>query len=82
MRYQWALKDLEKAADGDQLKKYGDSKTSLKSKSPRSGKGGKDSDGKELWKLSSNCSQNKSEIQMYNLSKQHKIKKKYMTRTK
>jgi len=37
-----------KAEDGDQLKKYGDSKTSLKSKSPRSGKDGKDNDGKEL----------------------------------
>lgn len=41
-------KPYKKAADGDQLKKYGDSKTSLKSKSPRSGKGGNDNDGKDL----------------------------------
>lgn len=38
-----------------QLKKYGDSRTFRKSKSPLSGRGGNTNDGCDVWKLSSNC---------------------------
>lgn len=37
-----------------QLKKYGDRRTSVRSKSPRSGNGGKVRPGKDFWKLSNN----------------------------
>ena len=40
-----------------QLKKYGESSTSSKLKSPRSGSGGKVDFGYDAWKLSSNCKQ-------------------------
>lgn len=39
---------------GGQLKKYGDSRTSCKSKSPLSGSGGNVNSGYDIWKLSSN----------------------------
>lgn len=39
-------------SDMYQLKKYVESRTSLRSKSPRSGKAGKDNDGKVFWKFS------------------------------
>ena len=41
----------------DQLKKYGDSRTFCKSKSPLSGRGGNISSGYDVWKLSSNWRQ-------------------------
>lgn len=41
------IQSLEKTVDQYQLKKYGDSKTSFKSKSPRSGKGGNSKDGND-----------------------------------
>jgi hypothetical protein len=46
------------------LKKYGDSRTFRKSKSPLSGRGGNISVGYDVWKLSSNCGQ--EELKSYN----------------
>lgn len=53
----------------NQLKKYGDSRTSSKSKLPLSGREGNDNVGYDVWKLSSNCN-NKKWITLVNRNEQ------------